>query len=250
MKIATSYFLILFFWLHANLAAYDLAEELPLIEEELNEKIFDFRDFLKEFKVKIFLEFGPGFWTDYFLESCKKVYSVEFVTPGYGPNPIKNFLSQYADYANWIPIVFFSAYQGDTEWAPYKYLGSEHVHKAASYQCATHHHYALIDDFYLIELNAFINNIVKYNPAQAALVSSGLYIRGDLVQLLFGKIPIIFARDTSCRANGIADDVYGYSRVITPNDYEEIYISKPEGVTAWISKDEKYTKLIEELRSL
>lgn len=215
---------------------------------ESHKPISDFRDHLKGFKVKNYLEFGPGLWTDYFLESCNKVFSVEFVTPGYGPNPMKGYLGVYANYSNWIPIVFFSGQQSDTDWAPYKYLGSEHVHKAASYQCATHQNYALLDDFYLIELNAFINNLVKYNSIQVAFVNSGLYIRGDLIQLLFNKIPIIFAHDTSCRANGVENDVYGYSRIETPEDYEEIYIPDGQGVTAWILKTDKYAKLIQALR--
>lgn len=205
---------------------------------------------LKKYKIKAYLEFGTGLGTGYFLEYCNKVISVDFVTPGYGPETIKNYLEVYSKSSNWTPIVFFSEYEGNTQWAPYKYHGSEHIHKAASYQCATHQNYALIDDFYLIELNAFIAKLVKYNKFQVGFVNSGLYFRGDLVQLMFGKIPIIIAHDTSCRAVGEKNDVYGYSRVVTPDDYEEIFIPYGQGFTVWIQKNDKYIPLIQELKDL
>lgn len=245
------------YWLKSlSLFAYILCLSNSLIAgsdykiDEDSNPITDFRDYLQKYKVKTYLEFGPGVWTEYFLESCRKVISVEFVTPGYGPNVIKNYLGIYGSYSNWTPIIYFSAYQGDLEWAPYKYLGSEHVHKAASYQCSTHQNYALMDDFYLIELNAFIAGLVKYNKIEVAFVNSGLYIRGDLVQLMFGKIPIIFAKDSSSRAKGIENDVYGYSRIVTPEDYEEIYLQDEQGTTAWILKSEKYEELSLALKTI
>lgn len=218
-----------------------------IISEEQKE---DFRHYLGKLKIKTYLEFGPGCWTDYFLETCNKVISVDFVTPGYGPFWIKNCLGLYSHYSNWTPIVYFSGYLGDVEWAPYKYLGSEHVHKAASYQCATHQNYALNDDFYLIELNAFIKGLVKYNKIEVALVNSGLYIRGDLVQLMFGKIPVIFAKDSTSRFEGVKGDVYGYSRIITPENYEEIFINDGQGFTVWVLKEAKYLSLINELKTV
>lgn len=210
----------------------------------------DWKDCLKTINMKVYLEFGAGYWTKFFLEQCNKVISVEFVTPGYGPETIKRYLGVYANYSNWTPYIYFSANESDTKWAPYKYLGSEHVHRAASYQCATHGNYALTDDFYLVELNAFIKNLVKFNKIQVALVNSGLYIRGDLVQLLFGKVPVIFAHDTDCRAAGQQNDVYGYSRIDPPHDYEEIYLQNGQGITAWVLKDKQYRDLIQALKKL
>lgn len=202
---------------------------------------------LKNFKIKTLLEFGMGDNTLPFLENSNKVISVEFATNGYGPLGIKRCLQLYRDYSNWIPIVFFTGYFGDVNFAPYKYLASEHVHKAASYQCATHQNYALIDDFYLTELNAFTTNLFKCHKIDAALVNPGIFLHGDLVQLLFGRVPLIMAVSTHCRAAHVNDDVYGYSRVVTPEDYEEIFI--PEGITLWLSKDEKYVKFRDALKA-
>lgn len=223
-------------------AEIGLSHDICLMQENS-----DFRNNLNGYISKTYLEFGSGLWTEFFLETCKRVISVDFVTPGYGPDSIKNNLKTFSYHSNWIPFVYFSGYTGDTNWAPYKYLGSEHVHKAASYQCATHQNYAYYDDFYLIELSAFIDRLLKTNTIEAIFVNSGLYIRGDLVQLMFGKIPIIFAGDTDCRKEGISNDVYGYSRVVTPEEYEEIYIPNSSGITVWILKTDKYQPLISTL---
>ncbi len=217
-------------------------------ETGLGDHVPHFREIFSNLKVKTLLEFGHSFSTKYFLDSCNKVISVEFVTGGYGPESMKNSLALYRNYSNWIPIVFFSGYLGDTSWAPYKYLGSEHMHRASSFQCAVSQSYAEIDDFYLSELNAFILSLTKSHKIDVALVHGGIYIRGDLVQLLFGKVPVILAHNTFSSTPGNLDDVYGYSKIVTPQNYEEIFIPIGMGTTAWVIKDEKYKKLTARLQ--
>ncbi len=209
-----------------------------------------FKELFAQMKVKTFLEFGVGYSTKYFLDSCTKVISVEFVTHGYGPEWIKNCLDLFRPCAHWLPIVFFSGCKSNPDWAPYKYNGSEHVYKAASYQSATHKNYALIDDFYLTELNAFIMNLTKCHKIDVAFVDPGIYLRGDLVQLLFDKVPIILAHDTRCRHEGMQGDVYGYSRIVTPENYEELFANTGQGVSIWVRKQEKYQALIKKLKEL
>ena len=208
-----------------------------------------FREIFNHLKVRTFLEFGLGFSTKYFLDSCEKVISVEFVTPGSGPDWIKKCLDLYRNYSNWIPITFFSGQVWDISWAPYKYLGSECVDKAACYQCSTHKNYALIDGFYLTELDAFISQLVQNHPIDIAFVDPGFYLRGDLVQLLFDKVPVIVAHDAAVRAQGEKNDVYGYSRIITPENYEEIYISYGQGTMVWILKNEKNNDLMDAIKN-
>lgn len=208
-----------------------------------------FSKIFSKIKTKTVLEFGVSDATKYFLDSCGKVISVEVITHGYGPESLKRFLSQYQAYSNWIPISYFSGFQGDTTFSPYKYLGSEAVYKAASYQSATHKNYALQDDFYLVELEAFIKNLVRFNKIDVAFVNtSGITLRGDLAQLLFGKVPVILAQDTSSRTFQIPDDLYGYCRMEIPENYEEIHLPA-SGTTAWILKETKYQELIEELNN-
>src|SRR5215468_1213176 len=52
-----------------------------------------FREIFSHYKVGILLEFGLGFSTKYFLDSCDKVISIEFVTNGCGPEWMKYCLS-------------------------------------------------------------------------------------------------------------------------------------------------------------
>ena len=208
-----------------------------------------FRTLFNHLKVKVLFEFGMGFSTKYFLDNCNKVISVEFVTHGYGPDNYLNFLNFYRDCPNWIPVVYFSGFQGDPSFAPYKYVGSEHLYRAASYQCATHGNYALIDDFYLTELSAFIGNFVKFHKIDVAFVHpAGVYNRGDLVHCLFGKAPVIIATDTNTRSIKEVDDLYGLSRLQVPDDYEEIYLADGSGTTFWVVKKQGYQQLIQEMK--
>lgn len=214
-----------------------------------------FKEIFSKVKIKALLEFGLGPSTKYFLDSCKRVISVEVITNGYGPNRLQKFLKFYKDYSNWVPIAYFSDFHGDMTWAPYKFLGSDHVYKACSYQCVTGLHYKDVDEHYLKELNEFITNLSKYNKIDAALVHPILYLRGDLVQLLFDKVPIIVAHDTCTRVSGTING-YGYVRVKTPDNYEEIYLPlvqeqvKIPGTTVWIMKKPEYNELIQSLKKL
>ena len=209
--------------------------------------IVHFRKIFELIKVRTFLEFGVGFSTKYFLDHCDKVISVEFVTDGYSPIWQQECLHLYQNSSNWVSISYFSGYNGDMNWAPYKYMGSEAVFKANAYQCSTHKNYALIDDFYLIELDAFIKNVFKSHNITITFVDPGIYLRGDLVQLLFNQSPIIIAHDTFFRADGIKDDVYGYSRIATPSNYREIYLPGGQGTTVWIQINDKTQELIQQL---
>ena len=203
-------------------------------------------------KARTFLEFGAGYQTKYFLDSCRKVISVDFITPSYTPytseDGVMNCLNLYRDFSNWIPLIYFSGYQGDVNWAPYKYLGSDHLFRANGYQASTLQNYSKIDGFYLVELNAFLSNLLRYHKVDVALVNPRMYLRGDIVTLLFGKVPVIMAHDTTVRIPGKKDDIYGYSRIETPSDYEEIYLPIGSGTTVWISKKDDFKELIEELK--
>ncbi len=209
-----------------------------------------FKEIFGNSRVRTFLEFGYDYPTKYFLDSCHKVISVGMITHGYGPEPFKKYLALYRDCSNWIPLAYLSGYIGDPSWASFKYIGSESVYKAASYQCVTHKNYALMDDFYITELNAFIGNLVRYHAIDLAFVNMiGVVLRGDVVQCLLGKVPVIVAQDTSMRYGEEKSDLYGYTRVVTPDDYEEIYISKGGGTTVWIQKNNKWNELVQVLKN-
>lgn len=209
-----------------------------------------FKKLFESAKIKTLMEFGLGYPTKYFLDHCNKVLSIDIITHGYGPAIMKKFMRIYSDYSNWIPIAFFSGYRSwDYDWAPYKHLGSESVYKATSYQHAHHKDYSKFDDFYLIELHAFLANLFKYNRADAAFIGHATILRGDFVQLLFDKTPIIIAHNSDKRNVKDPDDIYGLVRVITPENYEEIFFPTYGGTTIWISKKEQYKNLIETFKN-
>lgn len=238
--------------LQGPLAADDITDEW-LIENAVpfhdTHPVLLFKKLFEMTKIKTFFEFGLGYPTKYLLEHSNKVISVDFITHGYGPETMKKFLNLYADYSNWIPIAFFSGYLGwDYNWAPYKHMGSDSVYRATSYQHANHKDYAKLDDFYLIELNAFITNLLKHNKADVAFIGHAIFLRGDIVRLLFDKVPIIIAHNTDKRNMGDMDDIYRLSQVVTPDNYEEIFFPLTGGTTAWIIKNDKYLTLIDALQ--
>lgn len=202
-----------------------------------------FSKIFENYPVRNFLEFGLGLSTKYFLDCCEKVISVEFVTPGGGPDWIKECIRLYDGYTNWQPIAYFSDYSGDTSWSKHSFFGSNEVYKAAAYQCTQHKNYALINNSYMSELDGFITDLVNENEVDVAFVDAGIYIRGDFVQLLFNKVPIIVAHDARCRAKGEKDDVYAYSRVSPPENYEEIFIDIGMGTMIWVEKSEEFLTL-------
>jgi len=230
-------------------------ERLLQSDEEIGDASYVpcFNEIFKVLKVKTLLEFGLGYSTKYFLDSCKKVISIEVITHGYGPDFMKKFIQLYRDYSNWIPIAYFSGYQGDVNWAPYKYLASDNVYKACSHQCSVGvPHYSTIDNFYKKELNEFISNLTRYNKVDVVFINPALFLRGDLVEILFDKVPVIVAHATNSRKFGQTGkaDTWGYSRLVARDEYEEIYIPTKSGTTVWISKTPEYQPLIQALKQL
>lgn len=199
------------------------------------------QDIFNHSKVKTTLEFGLDKYTPYFLESSTKVISIEFITHGYGPENMKAAIERYKGYSNWIPIAFFTGYHGDVNWAPYRYYGSESVYKATSHQGFHGTSYTPIDDFYVTELGSFINNLKKCYKIDVAFIGGCIYLRGDLVQLLFDKVPVIIGTGNPSQS------IYGYPFMKGSDNYEAIYIS-PYNTTVWIVKKDEYQSLIETLK--
>lgn len=207
-----------------------------------------FRKIFENYKVRDFLEFGLGFSTKYFLDHCEKVISVEFVTNGCGPDWIKECIKIFAGCPNWEPIAYFSDYRGDPSWSKHSFFGSDQVYKAASFQCSHHRTYPFVDNAYMVELDSFISSLIQKNHIDIAFVDAGVYIRGDLVQLLFNKVPVIVAHDARCRAQGEKEDVYAYYRILPPNNYEEMFIDAGNGTMVWIEKSDELAPVREALK--
>lgn len=211
------------------------------------EHVRHFKRAFNKTEVRTLLEFGVGFSTKYFIDNCEDVVSVEFVTPGSGPEWLKYCIELYRNIPNWIPIAYFAGNGLDTSWAPYKYMGAESVYKAAAYQPVYYKSYALIDASFLDDLRQFVNQQVAVKDVDMAFVDAGVCIRGDLVQVLFNRVPIIVAHDIAPKATRHLDDVYGYGRLVIPDNYEEIHVPFGMGTAFWVKKEAQYQELINDL---
>lgn len=202
----------------------------------------------RKLHINTFMEFGVGFSTKFFMDHVDKVISVEFVTPGTGPEWMKYCLDLYRDCKKWMPITYFSGKDLDTKWAPNKYMGVESVFKAAAYQPVNLKSYAFIDPSFLDDLTRFVDKQVAENKIDMAFVDCGICIRGYLVQVLFNKVPIIAAHDVSPLETRVLNDVYGYGRIQVPDNYIEIFISYGMGTSFWIENREEYAEIIQDLQ--
>ena len=190
-----------------------------------------FRRLFNTTKVRGLLECGCGYSTKYFMDQCKEVTSIEFMTKGTSDLWFKECFKLYADCDNWIPI----AYNAD--------LKNDSFDKACGYQCSTHQDYALIDPRYFQELDHYFKQLLdaaarRGKNVDVAFVDAGVYIRGDMVKILLQHhVPVVIAHDT---ASDVGSDVnqglYGWFKVKTPLDYEKIFIPVGVGTTFWIHK--------------
>lgn len=198
--------------------------------------------------VRTFLEFGLGFSTKFFLDHSEHVISVEFITPGTGPEWMKYCIKLYRHYGNWTPLAFFSGKGLDSAWAHYKYMGINSVYLAAAYWPVHRKSYAAIDPSFLADLNNFMNLQVSNHPIDVAFVDCGICLRGDLVQTLFNKVPIIAAHDIARKEVRAIFDGYGYGEIKVPDNYVEIYVPFGMGTAFWVKKEPRYYELIKDLQ--
>lgn len=205
-----------------------------------------FKKIFETMKVRTLLEFGLGYSTKYFLDSCTKVISVEFIFTTWETDWIKKCLNLYRGYSNWVPIVYFSNFNGDFSWAPYKYHGSDALYRAHSYFASTGQSYAAVDRSYQNEMQFFLSNLTKYNTIDVAFVDSGMVLLADIVQVLFEKIPVIVAHGT--KTSYLGQNPYGFASLQVPANFEEIRISRGVGTTIWVKKTEELAPLIQVLK--
>jgi hypothetical protein len=241
----------------SNLSAVWISHADEITEEFLTktsstvhytEHVAHLKKVFEKFPIRTFIEFGVGFSTKYFLDHSQHVISVEFVTPGSGPDWMKYCLQLYRDFAHWTPIAYFAGPGLDTNWAPNKYMGLDSVYRAAAYQPAHCKSYAPIDSTFLNDLANFVDGQVKTHPIDMAFVDDGICIRGDLVQTLFNRVPIIAAHDVAPIERRQDNDVYGYGRVIVPDNYVEIFVPYGQGTAFWIKNEEQYAEIIKALQ--
>lgn len=197
----------------------------------ISDHVPHWRRLFNTMKVRGFLECGCGYSTAYFMDNAEKVVSVEYINPGYGDRHYREFRLMFADRTNWVPMLYNAE------------LRSNSFNNACAYQCSMHQDYALIDASYVKELFQHYKEIIKKAeaenyPIDAAFVApNGIFLRGDMVKLLLAhKIPIVAAHHTNCDAGSDENtNLYGWNKVVTPDNYDKIYIPFGQGTTFWIS---------------
>lgn len=156
-----------------------------LAADPYTDHLRSFRELFQLEKIDSFLEFGLGKSTQYFLENCKKVVSVELtvenklkqIEPWY-----KKSLELFKNYRNWSPSIHYLSPAFDL------------AEKRACLSLDP----AIFDASYLTEIDQLCNGIFQNQSFDLAFVDPGIHIRGDLVNALFDKVDIIVAHDTAC----------------------------------------------------
>ena len=217
-------------------------------ETGYTEHVRHFKRLFSAMKVRGFLEFGVGFSTKYFIDNCDRVISAEVITPGSGPGWLKYCINLYRDCPNWTPIAYLSGKGLDTSWAPNKYMGIESVYRAASYHPVYLRSYSSIDPSYLDDLDKFVREQVAANTIDVGFVDAGVCLRGDMVQTLFNKVPIVVAHDVAPKEVRHLIDIYGYGRVVVPDNYVEIRVPFGMGTAFWVKNEPEYFGVIQSLQ--
>ena len=160
------------------------------------------------------LELGVGAGTRFLLERCKHVVSLELVYP---PNPWpwdKNCINEYRKWPNW-------TYD--------EHRCGDEVIKAS--ESAGGGKYPENNSGYVGELEAIAAKALSYGPLDMIFVDPCVYLRGEMVNVLFGKADIIAAHDTDDKV------IHGFEKVVVPDDYERIDLELGgNGVLLWIKK--------------
>ena len=169
-----------------------------------------FQKLFQRTQIHSFLEFGLGYGTKYFLDNCEEVTSCEIILPNQTTEWFDHSTDLFQEYSNWIPILK---------------RGSPALQYANTLCLRDSKDPALYDATYLLELKEICDEIFKDKQFEVAFVDPGFHMRGDLINELFDRVPIIIAHDTN-----IAPEKYGWRKVHTPSNYEKIVFTQGQGV--------------------
>lgn len=169
--------------------------------------------------IKSFLEFGFGYGTKYLLDYSGEVTSYEIILPDQTDEWFKKPVILFRNYKNWTPILKH---------------GSQALQKANILSGIHGKDPALEDATYLIELKDICDEIFANKQFDIVLIDPGFHMRGDLVNELFQRVPIIVVHDTN-----YSHQQYGWNKIQEPCNYTKIVYTEGQGVTVWIHNDRK-----------
>lgn len=176
------------------------------------------------------LEFGLGEGTRFFLEHAQQVHSVELVITDNPESSTHEWFDlcrkKFADYTNW---------------KAENHLCSEAITQANAAVLEAHDYPGGSGKAYYSDLAQIVENALKASPVDLAFVDPAVHMRGDIVNLLLGRVDVVVAHDTNC-----TPEIYGWNIVKTPANTTRLHYAKGQGTTFWI-RDNK--ELVEALKA-
>jgi len=191
----------------------------------INDHIEPHRDLFKRINHKSVIEFGLGVGTQFFLDNCEFVTSVELFTKD-------KELAAKLHISN------------ETWMGKFKEKFAEYEWEVIGHECSQEIIDAELDvtgygkvqregnptsDAYKKEIHELVDKVLKKHY-DYAFVDAGSHLRGDIINELFDKVDVIGAHDTNNKL------IYGYGRIIVPSNYRVEENPSGCGITFWIKK--------------
>lgn len=195
----------------------------------MNDHLFAHGKLFEWLKPKSMIEFGLGEGTEWFLNNCEEVVSVELYSEN---TELAKKLRISTD--EWMPY-FKKRFKNYNNWKIIPYNCGEDIlraeHDVTGYGKVDRGDNPT-DDGYKRELCDLIKKLFQKRRYDYAFVDAGIHLRGDIVNELFGKVRVIGAHDTNTKL------IYGYNRIAVPEDYRsEQGPECGEGIIFWIKND-------------
>ncbi|HSW85929.1 MAG TPA: hypothetical protein VLG49_00355 [Rhabdochlamydiaceae bacterium] len=188
-----------------------------LLSNPYTDHVQHFQKLFQQTKITSFLEFGIGYGTKYFLDHCQKVTSCEII------------------FQNQTSLWFYHSvdlFQRCSNWKPILMHGGTALQNANEFCIHNHKDPALYEPAYLLDLKSICNELFKDNQFDVAFVDPGFHMRGDLVNELFDRVPIIVAHDTN-----YVPELYGWNKIQMPSNYKKVVFTEGQGITFWIQNN-------------
>lgn len=180
-----------------------------------------FQLIFEKVKINNFLEFGLGNGTEFLLDHCGHVTSIEISLGSYNKSWYDTCKSKYKNYTNWNPVYIEA---------------SQEIVRAN--EIAQQQRYPISYSEHLPELKKITDRALQDKNYEFIFVDAGIHNRGDIVNLVMGKAPIIAAHDSSRDPGRILKNIYGYNIVQSHPDYLEFHFEDTYmGTTIWVNKN-------------
>ncbi len=212
MKLRTLFFYLLICAVPLKSFAH---EDLSYDRDLSTDHVKHFRQLFDKIHIRSIVEFGLGNGTQYFLDHCDTVTSCEILLPHQS-----DICLQAPEFAK------------TNRWTHVRKMGSVYLENADFIARDEKKDPALLDSTYLLELKDLCDELLANDSFDVVFINPRIHLRGDLVNELFHRVPIIVAHDTS-----YGKREYGWYKIQTPSNYQKIVFKDGCGTTFWVRKD-------------